>query len=166
MQQFENVPGRGFIDHVSEFRFRTERFLSMAEMKTKKTGDSVQGFLDSIPDEQMREDSYLLLKMMEKATGSTAKMWGTSIVGFGDHHYVYESGREGDWFLAGFSPRKQALTLYLAGGLSQHSEAISKLGKVKTGKGCLYIKRLSDIDLKSLGALITHSVKATKKMSG
>lgn len=134
----------------------------MAELKTKETGDSVKKFLDKIADQQMKEDSYAVLAMMEKATGSKAKMWGTSMVGFGNYHYVYESGREVDWFITGFSPRKQALTLYFMSGVID-PDLISKLGKVKTGKGCLYIKCLADIDLKVLKSMIDQSVKKVKK---
>jgi hypothetical protein len=90
-------------------------------------------------------------------------MWGTSIIGFGDHHYVYESGREGDWFIAGFSPRVQNLTLYMMGGFDQ--ELMKKLGKYKTGKGCLYINKLEDVDTKVLNKLITTSVKKAKASS-
>jgi len=100
------------------------------------------------------------LKIMKKATRSEPKMWGPSIVGFGDHHYVYKSGREGDWFLAGFSPRVQTLTLYMMGGSDQ--ELLKKLGKYKTGKGCLYINKLEDVDLKVLNELIATSVRQAK----
>jgi uncharacterized protein YdhG (YjbR/CyaY superfamily) len=102
---------------------------------------------------------------MRKATGAEPKMWGTSIVGFGKYHYVYESGREGDWFLAGFSPRKQSLTLYLMGGLSRFAELLSKIGKHKTGKGCLYINKLQDVDLPTLRRLVEASVKNARKMN-
>jgi len=100
------------------------------------------------------------LKIMKKATKAEPKMWGTSIVGFGDHHYRYASGREGDWFIAGFSPRVQNLTLYMMGGFDK--EVLKRLGKYKTGKGCLYINKLTDVDLKVLNELITKSVKQSK----
>src|SRR5215211_3981838 len=112
----------------------------MAELKTIPTKHSVDKFLKGIKDEEKREDCYQILKMMEKATKSKARMWGTSIIGFGDHHYVYESGREGDWFITGFSPRKQNLTLYVMGGFDQFPDLMKILGKHSTGKGCLYIK--------------------------
>ena len=132
----------------------------MAELKTKVTKASVEKFIEGIKDEKKRQDCYELLKIMKKATKSKPKMWGTSIIGFGDHHYVYESGREGDWFLAGFSPRAQNLTLYMMGGFD--SEVLKKLGKYKTGKGCLYINKLEDVNLKVLDELIAKSVKKTK----
>jgi hypothetical protein len=132
----------------------------MAELKTKVTKASVDRFLQGIKDEKKREDCYQVLKMMKKATKAEPKMWGTSIIGFGDHHYVYESGREGDWFIAGFSPRVQNLTLYMLGGFDQ--DLMKKLGKYKTGKGCLYINKLEDVDTRVLDKLITTSVKKAK----
>jgi hypothetical protein len=132
----------------------------VAELKTRVTRASVEKFLDGIKDERKRQDCYQLLKIMKKATKAQPKMWGTSIIGFGDHHYVYESGREGDWFIAGFSPRAQNLTLYMMGGFE--SETLKKLGKYKTGKGCLYINKLEDVDTKVLDELIAKSVKRSK----
>jgi hypothetical protein len=131
----------------------------MAELKTKPTKTSVTEFLASVPDASTRKDCKTLIAMMRKATKSAPKMWGPSIVGFGDYHYKYETGREADWFRAGFSPRKNALTLYGLGWQSQ-PDLMSKLGKCKTGKGCLYIKQLSDVDTKVLGQLIERSVKS------
>lgn len=135
----------------------------MAELKTVPTKLSVDKFLQGIKDEKKREDCYEILKIMEKATRSKAKMWGTSIIGFGDRHYVYASGREGDWFVTGFSPRKQNLTLYLAGGLEQFADLLKTLGKHSTGKGCLYINKLTDVDMKVLKEIITRSAKGTVK---
>jgi hypothetical protein len=132
----------------------------MAELKTKVTKVSVDKFLQGIKDEKKREDCYQILKIMKKATKAEPKMWGTSIIGFGDHHYIYASGREGDWFITGFSPRVQNLTLYMMGGWDQ--ELLKKLGKYKTGKGCLYINKLDDVDAKVLDKLITTSVKKAK----
>ena len=132
----------------------------MAELKTRVTKASVQKFLRGITDERKRQDCLELLNIMKKATKAEPKMWGTSIVGFGDHHYVYASGREGDWFLTGFSPRAQNLTLYMMGGFD--SEVLQRLGKYKTGKGCLYINKLQDVDLKVLDELITTSLKNAK----
>ena len=129
----------------------------MAELKTKVTRASAEKFLEGIKDEKKREDCFQLLKIMKKATKAEPKMWGTSIIGFGDYHYVYASGREGDWFLTGFSPRAQNLTLYMMGGFD--ASTLKKLGKYKTGKGCLYIKRLSDVDQKVLRDMITNSYK-------
>lgn len=132
----------------------------MAELKTQVTKASVDRFLEGIKDEKKRQDCYEILKIMKKATKAEPKMWGTSIVGFGDYHYVYASGREGNWFITGFSPRVQNLTLYMMGGFD--SEVLKRLGKYKTGKGCLYINKLSDVDLKVLNELITKSVKQSK----
>jgi hypothetical protein len=132
----------------------------MAELKTKVTKASIEKFLGGIKDEKKREDCYQLLKIMKKATKAEPKMWGTSIIGFGDYHYIYESGREGDWFVTGFSPRAQNLTLYMMGGFD--SETLKKLGKYKTGKGCLYINKLEDVDLHVLNELITKSLKKSK----
>ena len=132
----------------------------MAELKTRATKASVDAFIQGIKDEKKRQDCYQILKIMKKATKAEPKMWGTSIIGFGDHHYVYDSGREGDWFITGFSPRVQNLTLYIMGGFDK--EVLKKLGKYKTGKGCLYINKLEDVDLKVLDELITKSVKQSK----
>lgn len=134
----------------------------MADLKTVPTKFSVDKFLKGLKDEQTRDDCYKILKIMEKATKARAKMWGPAIVGFGDHHYVYESGREGDWFIAGFSPRKQNLTLYMTGGFHQFEDLMRKLGKYTMGKGCLYINKLEDVDTKVLKEIITKSVKAVK----
>jgi Domain of unknown function (DU1801) len=133
----------------------------MAELKTQVTKVRADKFLQGIKDEKKREDCLELLKIMKKATNAEPRMWGSSIVGFGDHHYVYESGREGDWFLAGFSPRVQNLTLYSMGGFD--AELLKKLGKYKTGKGCLDINRLEDVDKKVLKELITRSVQKISK---
>ena len=129
------------------------------EPKTKLNQASVTKFLNSIDDAKRREDSFAVLEIMQAITKQEAKMWGTAIVGFGTYHYVYASGREGDWMQVGFSPRKNALTLYIMSGFSNYSELMEKLGKYKTGKSCLYIKKLEDIDLKILKKLIRESVK-------
>jgi hypothetical protein len=131
----------------------------MAELKTKKTQASVAAFLNGIENEQKRKDAKAIAKMMREATGTRPKMWGTSIVGFGDHRYKYASGREGDWFLTGFSPRKQNLTLYVMYGLKGHAKLLKRLGKHKTGKGCLYINKLADVDTDVLRELIALSVE-------
>ena len=133
----------------------------MAEIKTQVTRASVEKFLQQIRDEEKREECYAILKIMKKATRADPKMWGTNIIGFGNYHYVYESGREGDWFITGFSPRAQNLTLYVMGGFD--TGLLKKLGKYKTGKGCLYIKRLEDIDQKILSELINRSVRNLSK---
>jgi hypothetical protein len=135
----------------------------MAELKTKRTGESVDAFLDAIDDETRRKDCRTVLKIMKKATKAKPKMWGPSIVGFGNYHYKYESGREGDWFLAGFSPRKRDLTLYIVAGFDRYEALMARLGKHSTGKSCLYIKRLSDIDTTVLEELVTASVQHMKQ---
>ena len=117
----------------------------MAELKTKENEASVQKFINAVPDERKRQDCMTLLDFMEKATGKKPKMWGASMIGFGSYHYKYASGREGDWFLTGFSPRKQNLTLYIMSGFSTYPNLMEKLGKYKTGKSCLYVKTLDDI---------------------
>lgn len=131
----------------------------MAELKTKPTDQSVRDFLNQIPDEERRENCFALAKLMQEITGSKPKMWGPSIVGFGSYHYEYASGREGDWMLTGFSPRKKDLTLYIMMGFDKHPELMKQLGKHSVGKSCLYIKRLSDIHLPTLKKLIKASVK-------
>jgi len=134
----------------------------MAELKTKPTEASVKEFLNQIPDKERRDDCFAIAKMMEEATGAKPKMWGPSIVGFGSFHYKYDSGREGDWLLIGFSPRKNDLTLYLMMGFEQHAELMQQLGKYKTGKSCLYIKRLSDVHVPTLKKLIKASLKSLR----
>jgi len=131
----------------------------MAELKTKQTEIPVNTFLDAIPDEGVRDDCQAISKLMEKATGFPAKMWGPSIVGFGQYHYKYDSGHEGDACIIGFSPRKQNITLYV----TPHPELADKLGKHKSGKGCIYIKSLSDIDVKVLDKMIKNCVKTTRQ---
>jgi hypothetical protein len=129
----------------------------MAENKTVPTDQDVEQFLNSVEDERKRQDSFTILELMKQITGEEPKMWGSSMVGFGSYHYKYDSGREGDMMLTGFSPRKQNLTLYLMGGFEQHEELLKKLGKHTLGKGCLYIKRLSDVDMPTLKTLIEES---------
>jgi len=135
----------------------------MAELKTKLNTASVDKFLKSIKDKQTSADCFQIVEMMEKATKAEPKMWGTSIVGFGDYHYKYASGREGDWFVIGFSPRQQNITLYVMGGFNGYDELMAKLGKHSMGKGCLYIKKLEDVDIKVLKELITNTVKKAKQ---
>src|SRR5687768_2973571 len=126
----------------------------MAELKTKATAASVDKFLASVKDAKKREDCLTVLSLMRQVTKAEPKMWGSSIVGFGDYRYKYESGRELDWFLVGFSPRKEALTLYLMPGSARYTEAMKKLGKCKTGKACLYIKSVADVDQRALKTLV------------
>ena len=130
----------------------------MVELKTKQNKASVTGFLRGIEDPQRRKDCRTVLELMKEVTGSRPKMWGDSMVGFGSYHYKYASGREGDWFVTGFSPRKANLTLYIMAGFSRYKELLAKLGKHKTGKSCLYIKRLADVDLAILRQLVEDSV--------
>jgi hypothetical protein len=135
----------------------------MAELKTKRNEASVDDFLDAIKDEQVREDCRTIADIMQKATKAKPQMWGTSIVGFGSHHYKYASGREGDWMLVAFSPRKQNITLYIYGGFEGYDELMTRLGKHSSGKACIYIKRLSDVHLPTLKKLINASVKHMAK---
>ncbi len=129
----------------------------MSDLKTKPNTASVAKFLADI-DPKRKEDCLALKKLMQEVTGEKPKMWGPSIVGFGSFHYKYDSGREGDWFVTGFSPRKQNLTLYIMSGFSRYPALMKKLGKHTTGESCLYIKRLDDIDVSILRELIEESV--------
>lgn len=135
----------------------------MAEAKTQRTKRSVDAFLNTIPDEQKRKDAFTIVDIMRKATKAGPVMWGSNIVGFGTYRYKYASGREGEWPLTGFSPRKQNLTLYIMGDFEQRDELLKSLGKFKTGKACLYINRLDDVDLPTLRKLIMQSVQHMKK---
>ncbi len=131
----------------------------MAELKTRATAASVSQFLNGIEDEQRRKDSLAVARIMRRATGRNARMWGSSIVGFGSKHLKYASGRELEWFVTGFSPRKGSLTLYLPGGFAKHKTLMRKLGKYKTGQSCLYVNRLDDIDTGVLTELIEREVR-------
>ena len=132
------------------------------ELKTKETDADVEAFLNAVPNERRRRDGFAVLKLMEEVTGEPAKMWGPSIVGFGTYHYKYASGHEGDMALAGFSPRKQALTVYITAGFDQFDDLLAKLGKHKFTKSCLYINKLDDIDLDVLREMVQRSVEHTK----
>ena len=134
----------------------------MAENKTKPTKVSVTAFIDALTDETRRADAKALIQLMQGATGEKPKMWGPSIVGFGSYHYKYESGREGDMPLAGFSPRKAATVIYGMTGFDGSEALRAKLGKHTTGGSCLYIKRLADVDEKVLAALVSRSVAANR----
>jgi hypothetical protein len=133
----------------------------VAELKTKKTAASVDGFHTRL-DPARREDCLALVRLMQHATKSPPRMWGTSIVGFGDYNYKYESGRGGEWFVMGFSPRKNDLTLYINPGIGYFREHLARLGPHKTGVSCLYIKRLADIDVSVLKRLVTDAAKQLK----
>ena len=130
----------------------------MAELKTKKNDASVEAFLCRVADIKRREDCFTVLELMKEVTRQEPKMWGTGIVGFGSCQYKYASGRGGEWFVTGFSPRKANLTLYLMSGFPRHGELMKKLGKYKTGVACLYVKKLDDIDLATLRELVKESV--------
>ena len=131
----------------------------MAEPKTKKTDASVEAFLDAVADPGRREDARAVLALMKRITGEEPKMWGPSIVGFGSWTYTYASGRTGDWPIAGFSPRKHALTLYVMPGFEKDADLMERLGKHKTGKSCLYLNRLADVDAGVLEELVRRSVE-------
>lgn len=131
----------------------------MPENKTKPTKDSAVAFLNKIKEQQLRDDSFLIMKMMERVSNSEPVMWGSAIIGFGTFHYVYESGREGDIMVIGFSPRKQNISLYLMGGLKNIEVELTKLGKYKTGKGCLYIKSLKDVNPEVLKKIFAKAYK-------
>ncbi|MBE0409050.1 MAG: DUF1801 domain-containing protein [Anaerolineales bacterium] len=130
----------------------------MAELKTKPGKESVEDFLNSIEDEKKRQDSYIILDLMKRATQAEPKMWG-SMVGFGSYRYKYASGHSGEWFLTGFAPRKKNLTLYIMSGFDNYETLLGKLGKYKTGKACLYINKVEDIDLNVLSELVERSVE-------
>lgn len=131
----------------------------MAELKTKKNDDSVVLFLDQVENVKKRLDCYAILNLMKSVTGYEAKMWGDSIVGFGSYHYKYATGHEGDMCLTGFSPRKHNLTIYILPGFERYETLMAKLGKYKTGKSCLYIKSIDDIDTTILRDLVKESVQ-------
>jgi hypothetical protein len=133
----------------------------MAELKTKLNDASVKDFLNKVENEQKRKDSFEIVEMMKQATKEEPKMWGPAIIGFGSYHYKYESGREGDMPIIGFSPRKQNLTLYVGLGDDSENPLLKKLGKHTTGKVCLYIKKLADVDRTILQKLINESAKKT-----
>ena len=133
----------------------------MVELKTKQTKASVEDFLNKIKDEDTRQDCFEIAKIMTQVTRSDPKMWGSSIIGFGSRHLKYASGRELDWMLIGFSPRKANITLYILNGSEKQDALLKKLGKHSAGKGCLYIKKLKDVDTKVLKELISESIQTT-----
>jgi hypothetical protein len=135
----------------------------MAELKTKPTKQSVKDFLDAVKDEQQKRNCRTVSRIMKRITKANPKMWGPGIVGFGSYHYKYASGREGDWFLTGFAPRKQNLTLYIMSGFERYSALLKRLGKHKIAKSCLYVKRLDDVDMDVLTQLIEESVAYVRK---
>ena len=135
----------------------------MAESKTRARKASVSDFINGIADPQRRADCKEVAKMMRSVTGKNAKLWGANIVGYGHYDYKYASGRDGTFFISGFSPRAQALSIYIMSGFSEHQGLMKRLGKYKTGKSCLYIKKLEDIDRKVLRSLMESSVKYMRK---
>jgi hypothetical protein len=135
----------------------------MSELKTRPTNQDAAAYLNSVENEKKRRDSFTILEMMKDVTGEPPQMWGISIVGFGSYHYKYTSGREGDWFLTGFAPRKQNLTMYIMAGFDQYDALLEKLGKYKTGKSCLYINKIEDVDQDVLRELVRLSVEHMQK---
>ena len=135
----------------------------MSDLKTRPTDASVEAFIDAVDHPRRREDARTLLKLMQRVTGDEPLMWGPSIVGYGSYHYRYASGQEGDWPIAGFSPRKQNLSIYIMPGFRGYDELLSRLGKHKTGKSCLYINKLADVDLDVLETLVRTSVEEMKR---
>jgi hypothetical protein len=131
----------------------------MSEPKTKQTDASVEAFLTAVVNEKRRDDCRAVMEIMTEITGEEPKMWGSSLIGFGSYHYKYASGQEGDWPITAVSPRKQSLTLYIMSGFDRHEELMGKLGKYKTGKSCLYVNKLEDVDLPTLRTLIAESVE-------
>jgi len=137
----------------------------MAELKTKRNKGDVEPFLNSVADEKKRQDSFKVLDLMKQVTGKKPEMWGDSIVGFGSYSYTNTTGRENSWFLTGFSPRVQNLTLYIMSGFDDYDKLLGKLGKHSTGKACLYIKKLEDVDMDVLKELVKQSVEHMSKNS-
>ena len=138
----------------------------MAQLKTAPTTASVSECVDNIGNETMRADARVLVRLMQGVTDASPVMWGPAIVGFGRYHYRYASGREGDWMLAGFSPRKRELSIYVMSGFEHYDALMEKLGRCRTGKACLYVQQLSDIDLGTLEELVRHSVERLRQTYG
>lgn len=137
-----------------------EKKSKLAQIQTKPTASSVEDFINAVADEQKRNDSHAILELMKKATGEEPKMWGSSMIGFGDRRYESPAtGRQVDWFVIGFSPRKANISLYVNIGMEAHAATLEKLGKYKTGAGCLYINKLADVDMKVLKKIIDTSAK-------
>ncbi len=134
----------------------------MAANKTQKTGANVEDFINSVESKTRREDGFALLEIMKDVTGQEPEMWGPSVIGFGDYHYKYESGREGDFFLTGFSPRKSSLSLYIMAGFDEYDSLLAALGKCRKGAACLYINKLADVNMDVLRRLVEKSVEQAK----
>jgi hypothetical protein len=135
----------------------------MSELKTQKNDARVEDFLEGVENEQKRDDSKRIVELMHDVTGEDPAMWGESIVGFGEYTYRYASGREGEWMLVGFSPRKQNLTVYIMSGFKEYEDLLRRLGKHKTGKSCLYINKLDDVDIEVLEELVAKSVEHMRR---
>ena len=135
----------------------------MAELKTQKNDGDVEAFIDGIENEKRRADCRAVVEMMAEVTGEPPAMWGDSIIGFGSYHYKYPTGREGDWMATGVSPRKQSLTVYVMTGFARHAALMEKLGRYTTGKSCLYIKKLEDVDTGVLRELVRDSFERVSK---
>lgn len=133
--------------------------MAKAQNKTVATDQSVADFIAEIADEKKRDESQILLEIMTRLSGEEPKMWGASLIGFGDYHYKYDSGREGDWFRVGFASRKANMAIYIISGFERYPKTMARLGKFKTGVSCLYVNRLSNIDLDVLEELITANMK-------
>lgn len=138
----------------------------MSEPKTKRNDSDVKAYLEAVPNKRRREDALVLLDLMSEVTGERAEMWGGSIVGFGSYHFVYASGREGDWPLTGFAPRKQSMTLYIMPGFEHYDDLLARLGKHKLGASCLYINKLADVDMGVLRELVARSVAHMRVQRG
>lgn len=138
----------------------------MTKVKTQRNDGDVRAYLESVQNKRRREDALALLDVMSEISGEPAEMWGGSIVGFGSYHFVYESGREGDWFLTGFAPRKAAMTLYIMPGFAQYDELLGCLGKHRIGRSCLYINKLADVDMDVLRDLVAESVAQMRRTHG
>ena len=136
----------------------------MSTLKTQQNDADVEGFLAAVENDRRREDSFTVLELMKRITGEKPKMWGTSIIGFGSYHYRYASGREGEWPRIGFSPRKQSLTIYVMPGFASYDDLLARLGKHRTGKSCLYVNKLADVDMDVLEELIRGSLDTMREM--
>ncbi len=165
LQSNKNNPAIEHFSLILTYNLNPENFNTMSENKTKPTRVNVNDFLNQIENPVQKQDMLKIINMMKKITGEEPELWGDSIIGFGKYRYKYASGREGDWFLTGVSPRKNNTTLYLNYGFENNADLMDKLGKYKTGKACLYIKKLDDIDEAALKELISRSAEEVKKRS-
>lgn len=134
----------------------------MSDLKTRPNDASVEAFINAVDHPRRREDAHILLELLQRVTGEEPVMWGPSIVGYGSYHYRYASGQEGDWPITGFSPRRQNLSIYIMAGFGDYEDLVARLGKHKTGKSCLYVNKLADVDLDVLETLVRASVAEMK----